>query len=369
MKSASIIICVLLAIAQSSVMAQREGQVPTISAPVGVYCRVDGEVRNELGLLKVGLQAEHRRRVVNLAVGTLALRVVEVSCPCVTTKLEPAEIPPSGESVVRILTPVAPASGRQVHWAIIEATARDAAGQALARERFRLEVAYEADLEFVVEPTELWIVVAEGEEANRVVYVRSTMMESLRPRDFRAEGEGVRIRGTQLFPVPTDLRPGEEAIAISVGIAGRQKGLYEGKIAFRTNSRDFPEASVPCHIRVVPRFIAEPAGFPIIVGRAEAPIHQLVRVFSRDGTPCPAIRAEVRDEHGREPGPPGLSVRLARDPQGGGVRVSLTANPGALSAEGIASIILLNDRGETIRQLPVAWVKPVDRLAPTRPSP
>src|SRR5690606_20511849 len=88
-----------------------------------------------------------------------------------------------------------------------------------------------------------------------------------------------------------------------------------------------------------------------------------------DGTPCPAIRAEVRDEHGREPGPPGLSVRLTRDPQGGGVRVSLTANPGALSAEGIASITLLNDRGETIRQLPVAWVKPVDRLAPTGPSP
>lgn len=320
--------------------------------------QVSGKEQVGLGKLAIGAVATNSWNVKNKTDLDVELRVISSSCPCLKVGIEPRKVGPGGETVVDLATAVAPASGPQAHWALIEASSTDSHGGRVGTHRFKLGIEYEADLAFVVEPPRLWMVPVEGEEATRTIYVRSVALDALNIRDIRTEGEGLSVKDVRRFVVPGDVRPGEEALAITVAVKLRRPGLFEGKVLFRTDDHVFGDAWLPVQIRVRDAWVAEPAGFPIIFGAEPAPIHQTLRVFSRDGRVCPKLRAEVRDDPGSPAVGGAFQTELRPEQDAKGISVSVTADPSKLrGSEGLGSIDLIDDGGTVLKSIPFAWIK------------
>lgn len=320
--------------------------------------RVSGDESHPCGRMGLGGSAAHKRSVENATTQTVTLRVVATSCPCVSTKLEPEALPPGEKGQVSVSTPVMPVSGPQAHWAIVEASVKNADGSAGESQRFRLAFSYQADLAFVVEPRELWPVVIRGDAVERLVYVRSSAMDALGIRNVKAVGEGISVIKKRRISVPAPARTGEEALAITLRVEGTGSNLHDGQLVFETDDDRFPQMKVPIQVRVKERWVCQPAGFALIFDRSGIPQSQSMAVSSREQTPCPAHTAELLDDSGKRYSEGGLTITLNCDKSS--TQLVLRADPARLADScGLAKIVLRSADGAALHTVPVAWIKPL----------
>lgn len=317
---------------------------------------VTGEELGAAGERPVDGTAEHEREVRNVSDVPISLRVVTSTCPCLKLVFDKT-VAPGGSTRVRLIAPVIGTPGEQAHWATFEASAAEPDGT-VRTARFKVGVRYEADLTFFVVPEQLWIIAVRGVEVERRVYVRSLSLDGLNVRAVRVEPPILSASLGQRVSYESEVNPEEEALPIVLRATPEAAGLFDAALVFETSEARFPVVRVPIQMRVREFWVAEPAGFAVIIAPGDAePIRRTVRVFARDGTPAPAVRAELRDEQGRPLAVP--SVRLKVRPGAGAqaTTVEIEALSGALPDHGVARVALLGADGTELRTIPLAWVK------------
>ncbi|MBL8758887.1 MAG: hypothetical protein JNK35_10705 [Phycisphaerae bacterium] len=317
---------------------------------------VTGEELGAAGARPVDGAAEHEREVRNVSGGPISIRVVTSTCPCLRLMFDKT-VAPGGSTRVRLAAPVIGTPGEQAHWATFEASAAGPDGT-VRTARFQVGVRYEADLTFFVVPEQLWIFAVRGVEVERRVYVRSLSLDGLNVRAVRVEPPilsaalGVRVK------YESEVNPGEEALPIVLRGLPEKAGLFDATLVFETSEARFPVVRVPVQMRAREFWVAEPAGFALIIAPGEAaPIRRTVKVFSRDGAAAPAVRAEIRDDEGGALALPGARVSVTLAAAGRATEVVLDADPSALAECGVAQVVLLGSDGQVVRSLPLAWVK------------
>lgn len=341
-------------------------QAPSVSpgGPDQAALKVSMPEHVDVGVLGIGEWATHLREIQNYSNGSITLHVIRSSCPCVEVQLEPTIVPPGETGVVRIRAPVTAVAGRQTHYATIEANAVDDHGGLFQSARFDVAVSYQADLAFVIKPDKLWISTVNGAITERVVIVRSDVLDALNVRRFTINDEDLKVARVRRLPVPAPDRPGEEALVITLSGVFHTAGVRDRVLTFQTDDPDFASATIPIQIAVREFWLAVPAGFPIIIQENAAPIVQEVALWGRDGSACPVARVELREENGEPALRQGFSFSVIPGERNQVTRVRLVCDPSKIDpAEGILQLALFDRSGSLLRMLPVAWV----RVQPSRP--
>ncbi len=329
---------------------------PSTHATKPVIIELDGVEIGHAGKLPPDSTATHVRTVRNTSAGPISLRVIKSTCACL--KLDFDKLIPAGDrGTVRVTAPVVGTPGEQGHWATFEASVTATDGT-ISSARFDIGVRYEADLTFVVEPSRLWITGIRGVAIERRVYVRGLALDALNVRDLRVEPALFSASLGPHIEYQSEVNPGEAALPIILRGTPAAAGLFDITLVFETSEPKFPIVRVPIQVRVREFWVAEPAGFAIIISPGDvSPIRRALRVFSRDGTPAPAARAELRDEKGNPLALPSVHLKVIPGTTDRATTVEIEALPVALPDNGIAKVALLRADGTELRTVPLAWVK------------
>jgi hypothetical protein len=329
---------------------------PSIQTATPAIIKLDGAELGHAGKLPPDSTATHVRTVRNTASGPISLRVIKSTCACLKLDFDKS-IPVGTHGSVRITAPVVGTPGEQAHWATFEASATATDGT-ITSAWFDIGVRYEADLTFVVEPSRLWVTAVRDVAIERRVYVRGLALDALNVRALRVEPPLFEASIGQRVDYHSEVNPGEAALPIVLRGTPAVSGLFDATLVFETSEPQFPIVRVPIQLRVREFWVAEPAGFAIIIAPGDAtPIRRTLRVFARDGTPAPAARAELRDEQGRPLVIPILHLNLTPGTPEQPTTVEIEALPASLSDHGIAQVALLRADGTELRTIPLAWVK------------
>jgi hypothetical protein len=319
--------------------------------------KVAGEQRRDFGRLAVGSSAEHSRQVFNIGTETVRLRVVQTSCPCVSVLIGERAIGVSESQTVTLRAPVLPISGRQAHWALLEASSQD--GDIVHdTARFRIEVSYEADITFVVKPSRLWISGIAGSTHDRTVYVRSTAIDAVNVHDIRVTSDQVRVKGVRRFSIPDPTRT-EEVLAITLTASLQEPGISETALLFASDDPAFRECRVPISLRVFEKWAGTPDGFAFIVpADSTTCMTREVILASESGETCPAASIRLQTDDGLPAHVDGVEISSSPHATSKGVRISVRLDPGQLThREGVYQVAVFDGEEKVLRVLPLAWVK------------
>lgn len=320
---------------------------------------VDGPELARLGRLSTRSLAIHARTVSNHTLSPLRLRVLRVSCPCVTVQIEPELIAPGESASVTLLAPVLASGLEQSHDVEIEAISGGEV-EARASSKFRVAVVYSADIDFVVKPEAMWIIVVEGSPVERSLFVRSPSIEAIAIKNIRCTLPQFSVIKQRTFPVPTEHQPPtEEAMSIRFRATFDSPGFYEGRIEFDTSHPDFKPAWIPVQVRVLPRWTSDPDGFAIILAKDDnAPLDRSVRVATRDGSPLPKLSAKIENVDGEPGALAAFSAVAEPDATADGAIVRLhTDVPKLVGTEGLARVVLSSEDGKFTRNISIAWIR------------
>lgn len=332
---------------------------PTGASTKSEWLVVDGPEHKDVGRLQIDTVARHERGIRTSKAEHVTFRVVRSSCPCVRMTFDPPEIKKDQVGKIVLQAPVSELADPQWHWAVVECKLMDAEGKVLRIEDVKISVTYQAELDLVVRPDKLWIDAVRGEETTRTIYLRSSTLDALRIRNLRMEGEGFKVQSTRRFPVRSDARPGEEALAVAVAYESDAPGLHDGSLVFDSENKGEAGTSIPIHVRVREYWLAEPAGYAFLFLNSDRPQAIRVRVRNRRGEPCPVMRVAIRSEKSPEIELPGATATLERNSSPDEVYVVVHATPDRLpGVDGIGSVILYDEHGKVLRDLPLAWIKP-----------
>lgn len=328
-------------------------------APQPSQITIKGDELRNAGELPIGGIASHSRVVSNGSKHPLQLRVVHSSCPCVTVHLGERPVSPGEEQKVALEAPVLAIALEQSHWVVIEAAQQNDDGTIAARQQFRLQVRYTADISLIVKPDTLWIAGASGSIAERTVYIRTDSLDALQVRNLFIDHPDFSVASTRTFAIVTDTR-NEQVLAVTIKAILGKPGVFSTALSFATDDPDFPEYSIPIHVRIRNKWTAAPAGFAFIFPEESGSFARTIKIADKPDEKCPVARVELRDEQDKPITVNGLTLSVARNAANTGCTITATADTSKLLAtEGVASVALFNEKDELVQHVPLAWVKPV----------
>lgn len=330
-----------------------------VSEPPSEAILVDGAESADLGRIPTSGVAKHSRTVTNGTKIALKLKVSRVSCPCVDVKIDHEVLEPGQSTSITLTAPVL-ATGlpqsQDVDVEVRPAREEDPRPPSVVH----VAVQYSADIDFVVKPEAMWIIVVEGSPVERSLFIRSPSIEAIAIKNIRCTLPQFSVIKQRTFPVPTEHQPPtEEAMSIRFRATFDTPGFYEGRIEFDTSHPDFKPAWIPVQVRVLPRWTSDPDGFAIILARDDnAPLDRSVRVATRDGSPLPTLSAKIENVDGEPGALAAFSAVVEPDARADGAIVRLhTDVPKLVGTEGLARVVLTSEDGRFTRNISIAWIR------------
>jgi hypothetical protein len=308
---------------------------------------LSGHDSEPVGRIRVVEMASRSREVTNRLTFPIRIRKINSSCPCVVVKIEPESIPPGSTGIVTISAPVAQVATEQVHWATFEASSQDG----VTTQTFPISMTYTAELSMLVAPMFMQIVAPAQQEVERLIVVRSEALEAINPRSFRIEGDNaqeLRVASVSRHPIPSESRPTEQALAITIKGRFRTEGLREAMLCFETN--ESPLFEVPMQVRVLPALRAVPAGFIFLPN--ELGTEKTVLLKSRTGGSIDFAEAILVDEAQRPV--EGVELHVVKEGSSPGLRAKVGTWPNQTG--GRAVVQLRDSAGQRVGEIPFVWV-------------
>lgn len=339
--------------------AARHAAASSTTEPPSEAILVDGPETADMGRIPTSGVASHSRTVTNGTKVPLKLKVARVSCPWVEVKIDHELLEPGESTSITLKAPVLATGLPQSHDVDVEVRpARE--DDSRPPSVVHVAVQYSADIDFVVKPEAMWIIVVEGAPVERSLFVRSPSIEAIDIKNIRCSLPQFTVIKQRTFPVPTEHQPPtEEAMSIRFRATFDSPGFYEGRIKFDTSHPDFKPAWIPVQVRVLPRWTSDPDGFAIILAKDDnAPLDRSVRVATRDGSPLPKLSAMIENVDGEPGALAAFSAVAEPDATVDGAIVRLhTDVPKLVGTEGLARVVLSSEDGKFTRNISIAWIR------------
>lgn len=324
---------------------------PTSPRPAAQLVRMEPNEPADRGALPIGQLASRRVTLKNVSDKRVDLRVARVSCPCVDTVLGAKTLVAGEETELTIGTTVTETNGKQIHFAEVEAVARDSAGLPVEKQTFQVQIAYVPDVQAVVRPEWLPMWAVSGER------------DSFRLLTLRLDGHAPEIEAVEL-PGPwvrvAAVQPARERRALSeivIEPATERPGFYSGWAKVRVRGDEEAQHHTWIGLRIREPLAVEPAGIVVRTGGdADASSSYTINLLPWTGS-----QAVRRPSSLRLAAPvPGITLSEVQASEPGEARWSfaVTIDSGALAAQGQhgrAEIQVASDRGDVLATVPVVW--------------